>query len=244
MLDYFFFMLCFLSSINIAIKGSDEFFFDYMALDNTNCIKGVFVWLIIFCHKLGYGVHKNYLFKRIVSNLGQKVVSLFLFYSGFGINESLQKKGKSYIKTLPKKACILFIKFQLILLMFLIENIFIFKNKITLKRYLLSIIFKNSLGNSNWFAFNIIIFYIYSYISFRFIKVWHFFGIIIISIICLIHSKFVYNYFYQKKIYAIDTTLCFVVGFYYSSMKFFIDKILLVNDIFYYGVISAIILNN
>ena len=197
-MDYFFFLLCFLSTINIKIKGLDDFFTDYMDLDNTNCIKGIFVWLIIFCHKLGYGNYKRYLFKKIVSNLGQKVVSLFLFYSGFGINESIKKKGKFYINTLPTKACILFIKFQLILLMFLIANIFILKNKVALKEYILSMIFKSSLGNSNWFAFNIIIFYIYSYISFRFIKLGHFFGIIIISIICFIHSKIVYIYFYPK----------------------------------------------
>ena len=98
-------ILCFLSTINIKLKGYDDFFSDYMDLENTNCIKGVFVWLIIFCHKLGYGVQKKYLFIKIVSNLGQKVVSLFLFYSGFGINESINNKGKFYLKSLPKKAC-------------------------------------------------------------------------------------------------------------------------------------------
>ena len=208
-----------------------------MDLENTNCIKGIFVWLIIFCHKRGYGIYKKYLFLKIVSNLGQKVVSLFLFYFGYGINESLKKKGKLYIKTLPKKALILFIKFQLILLMFLIENIFIFNNKITLKKYILASIFKSSLGNSNWFAFSIIIFYIYSYISFRFVQGSYFFGIIIISIICCIHSKIVYIYFYPKSICAVDTILCFVTGFYYSHMKTYLDKILLKNDIFYFGVI-------
>ena len=212
-----------------------------MELENTNCIKGIFVWLIIFCHKLEYGVNKKYLFKKIVLNLGQKVVSLFLFYSGFGINESIKKKGKFYVKTLPKKAFILFIKFQLILLLFLSENIFIFKNKVTLKQYFLSTIFKSSLGNSNWFAFTIIIFYIYSYISFRFMKVHHLFGIVIISIISFIHSKLVYIYFYPKSNYAVNTILCFLSGFYYSSMKTFFDKFLLKNDIYYYGIISTII---
>ena len=126
--------------------------------------------------------------------------------------------------------------------MFLIVNIYIFNNKITLKKYLLSSIFKSSLGNSNWFAFSIIIFYIYSYISFRFIKGRHFFGIIIISIISGIHSKFVYIYFYPKAIYTVDTILCFVTGFYYSHMKTYLDKILLVNDVNYFGVVSMTIL--
>ena len=241
-MDYFFIMLCFLSSINIKVKGLDEFFHDYMNLDNTNCIKGIFVWLIIFCHKLQYGINNKYLFIKIISNLGQKVVSLFLFYSGFGINESFKKKGILYAKSLPKKAFILFIKFQLILLIFLIVNIFVFRFKVTIKRYLLSFIFKSSLGNSNWFAFTIIIFYIYAYISFIFINGPHFYRIIIISIICIIHSKVIYIYFYPKLIYPVDTVLCFVTGFYYSELKTFLDKFLLKNDIYYYGIVSSTIL--
>ena len=180
MIDYFFFIFCFLSVLDVKIKGKDDFFEDYMKLDNTNSIKGIFVWLIIFCHKKKYGIKKKYLFIKIVRNLGQKVVSMFLFYSGYGIYESIKNKGNQYSKTLPYKATIIFLKSQIIILMFLAANIFIFKIKIGLKTYLLSVIFKSSLGNSNWFAFTIIILYFYSYLSFRFIKYKIFFGIIIL----------------------------------------------------------------
>ena len=119
MQDLFFIFFCFLSIINIIIKGSDNFFDDYMELDNTNCIiaftqtlwktqnlimvkqlikvtshyiaqsvKGIFVWLILFCHKRSYGNNKYYIYLIIIGKLGQKVVSMFLFYSSFGICES------------------------------------------------------------------------------------------------------------------------------------------------------------
>ena len=91
------------------------YFSDYMNLENTNSIKGIFVWLIIFCHKSGYGIKMKYLYIKILGYFGQKVVSMFLFYSGFGIYESIKKKGKIYIKTIPRKATILFIKYQIIL---------------------------------------------------------------------------------------------------------------------------------
>ena len=133
MIDYFFFIFCFLSILNLRVKGLDDFFNDYMKLDNTSSIKGIFVWLIIFCHKIKYGINKNYLFKKIVRNLGQKVVSMFLFYSGFGIYESIKTKGSIYVKTLPYKAVIIFLKSQIIILMFLGTNIFIFKKKNILK---------------------------------------------------------------------------------------------------------------
>jgi len=112
MLDYFFFMFCLLSVINLKIKGLDKFFYDYMEIQNTNSIKGIFVWLIIFCHKSKYGKKKNYLHYTILNYLGQKVVSMFLFYSGFGILESLKKKGPNYTKTLKFKSIILFFKSQ------------------------------------------------------------------------------------------------------------------------------------
>lgn len=241
MIDYFFFIFCFLSILNLRVKGFDDFFNDYMKLDNTSSIKGIFVWLIIFCHKIKYGINKNYLFKKIVRNLGQKVVSMFLFYSGFGIYESIKTKGSIYVKTLPYKAVIIFLKSQIIILMFLGTNIFIFKKKISLKIYFLSVIFKSSLGNSNWFAFTIIILYFYSYLSFRFIKNKIFIGIIIITFFCYLHTRLVYNYYYPKAIYSVDTVFCFVIGFYYSLIKKYLDKIITKNDIYYFGFTSCII---
>ena len=120
-------------------------------------------------------------------------------------------------------------------------NVFILKKKITLKIYFLSAIFKSSLGNSNWFAFTIIIFYYYSYLSFIFVEKKIFIGIIIINILCLLHSIIVYNYFYPGKKYAVDTILCFIAGFYYSLSKKFLDKVLMNNDISYFSIISVII---
>ena len=242
MRDLFFIIFCFLSAFDIKVKGVDNFFPDYMDLENTNCIKGIFVWLIIFCHKRSYGKNKNYKYLKIIGNLGQKVVSMFLFYSSFGICESIKKKGNNYAKTLKNKAFIIFLKTQIIILMFLLANIFILQKKITLQRYILSIILKLSLGNSNWFAFTIIIFYFYAYFSFSLAKNNIFLGIIIISLLCFLHEKFVFYYYYPKKKYAVDTILCFVIGFYYSIIKIHLDKIMMKNDIFYFLILSITIL--
>ena len=148
-----FVILCLLSIINIKLKGVNNYFDDYMDLKNTNKIKGIFVWMIILSHYRRYYKTKNkYIYRIILNCIGQKMVSLFLFYSGFGIYESLKNKGNKYIKTLPRKIIILFIKTQIIILFFLINN-FILGIEIKLKKYFLSIIFKSSIGNSNWFSF-------------------------------------------------------------------------------------------
>lgn len=238
--DLKFLIFIFLSFINIDIKGSNQYYPDYMNLKYTNSIKGIFVWIIILQHyRSYYFINKKYIYQRILNNLGQKMVSLFLFYSGYGIYESVKKKGLGYIKSLPIKALILYIKFQLILLIFLLNSI-ILGEKIKLKKYILSMIFISSIGNSNWFAFTIIIFYIYCFFSFRVIKNnnYNFIGIVLISIICNIHLHLVYKYFYRKRLYSIDNTFCFLFGFYYSFLKKYIDVILMKNDCIYYSILT------
>lgn len=209
-----------------------------MEINNTNSIKGIFVWLIIFRHKTSYGNFQKFLFIKINNYLSSMIVSVFFFYSGFGIFESIKKKGINYTKFLLFKAIIIFIKSEIMILLFLVTNLFIFHNKITLKRFFLTIIFKSAIGNSNWFAFTIIMFYFYSYISFRFIKQKITFGIVIISILCIFHIILVYNYYFPKIIFMVDNVLCFLVGFYYSLTKIYIDKLIMKNDINYYITIS------
>jgi peptidoglycan/LPS O-acetylase OafA/YrhL len=171
------------------------------------------------------------------------MVSIFLFYSGYGISESIDRKGINYVKTLPKKGLILYIKFQLILLIFLLNNL-ILGIKINIKKYLLSVIFKANIGNSNWFAFTIICLYIFSYLSFRLInkKKNIIIGIIIMSILCFTYIYFVFNYFYPKKSYSVDNILCFIIGMFYSLLKNYLNKIFMRNDIFYFGSTSIIII--
>ena len=97
--DIIFVILFLLSFININIKGINNFFYDYMELKNTNSVKGIFVWLIILSHYKNYYVTKKYYtYRKILNCLGQKMVSLFLFYSGFGIYYSHKKKVFIIIK--------------------------------------------------------------------------------------------------------------------------------------------------
>lgn len=192
--DIFFFFLVILSLLNIDIKGVNYFHNDYMDLKSTNPIRGVFVWMIFLKHYYTYFKNRNYLYIKILRYLGQKIVSLFLFYSGYGIFESIKSKGTSYVKSLPKKAIILFVKFQIIIFFFFLCNI-ILGIKVTIRKYLLSMIFKSSIGNSNWFAFTIITFYLYTYLCFIFIKKKRLFlGVIYLNITIIIHIYLVFIY--------------------------------------------------
>ena len=241
MFELIYFTLCILSFNKLAIKGFNSFFTDYMNINNVNQIKGVCVWMIFFRHSTEYFPKKLKLGKisiLIDKSLGQNIVSPFLLYSGYGINESFLKKGNQYIKSLPKKSGILFIKTQIILLFFLFNNIYLGKN-ISIKRYLLAMIFKKGIGNSYWFAFTIINLYIYSFLSFILIKNKKFdiIGIILITIFCFFHILFVYKFYHKNQLISVDTIICFVLGFYYSFLKPHLDKVIIKNDYNYYGIL-------
>ena len=240
------FVFLFLLTINkVSYKGSNDFYYDYIELKNINPIRGIFVWMIILFHYVLYYKRKKYkyIYEEILYIFDQKVVSMFLFYSGFGLFESIQKKGNKYVKTLLTKCLKIYIKSQLIILVYLLRNI-IYKIKTTLKKYLKSVIFYRNLGNSNWFVFTIILYYIYTYIAFIFIKNKRYYnlGIIIITILCGFHGYFTYNYYFPKKYFCVDNTLSFIFGFCYSLMKKYIDKILMRNDSSYFGILFIFVI--
>ena len=239
--DLIFLIFTFLSLIGIKIKGKNSFFYNYLEIENTKPIRGIFVWMIFFRHYTGY--YKRDLRKisiKIDKSLEQNIVSLFLFYSGYGINLCYKNKGIKYIKTLPIKSLVIFIKSQLILLIFILNNIILGK-KISFKYYLYSVIFKKGIGNSYWFAFTIITLYIHSFLSFILInnKKFHFLGIIFLTIICQFHVKFVYKYYHPKEIISVDTIICFIIGFYYSFFQVYLDKLIMLNDYIYFSLIST-----
>jgi peptidoglycan/LPS O-acetylase OafA/YrhL len=164
---------------------------------------------------------------------------MFLFYSGYGIYESIKKKGNKYSKSLLTKSLILFIKSELIILIFALRNI-IYKKEITLKKYILTAFFYSSIGNSNWFAYTIILYYIYAFLSFAFIenKNYNYLGIIFITIICYLHGYFTYFYFYKSKVCAVDNTLSFILGFCYSGIRKYTDKYIMKYDFSYFGILT------
>lgn len=240
--DLIFFILTFFSFINSNIKCGNKFFNDYMDLENTNNIKGIFVWMIFFRHSTSFYYRNPRKISIIIDvSFQQNIVSMFLFYSGYGIYKSFSNKGKKYIKTLPIKSIILFIKTQLILLLYLLNNKILCIN-ITLKQYFYAIILKNSIGNNYWFAFTIIIIYIESFFAFILIKnkKYNFIGIIFLTFICYFHVKFVYNYYHPKEIIFVDTIICFITGFYYCYFQSYFDKIIMLNDINYLVIMSII----
>ena len=141
-------------------KPYDE---SYLDKAQTTMINGIFVMLVFMRHFGEYltlsGVDR--IFRFADSALGQMIVTTFLFYSGFGVMKSIQKKPE-YEKKLKKRAFHVWFQYALAVSLYLILSL-VLKSGYSLRKILLSYIGLASLGNSNWYIFAILTMYLASY---------------------------------------------------------------------------------
>lgn len=109
----FYVILAFL--ILLSLKYSRDGFVDhYLSIETTNVIKGVFIILVVIKHATPYVINAGWqpegvageIFHFVNNNVGQWIVAMFLFYSGYGIMESIKRKGSAYVRQILRK-CIL-----------------------------------------------------------------------------------------------------------------------------------------
>lgn len=119
---------------------------DYLSKDKTSSVKGIFILLIVFTHSLPYIERSGYQFLSIddkvfmssLYHLGQLVVVMFLFYSGYGVSESL-KGGGSYVKSMPyRRILTTLINFDIAVVVFIIISLLL-GISITFKHALLAL---------------------------------------------------------------------------------------------------------
>ena len=223
-------MMVVLAGINA--KGQNEFYTDYCSPKNTSTANAVFSVLIFISHSVTYVDLNGTLddaYLSVKTFLAQSVVVTYLFYSGFGIMESIKKKGYNYVKRMPfDRFFKLWYQFAFMLCLFIISNI-LMKKEYSVTRILLSFTGYESISNDNWYLFVTFALYIIVFISFILCKKHHFVGVIgvfaltIAFIILEIKLEFPRRYF--------DTILCFPLGMLFSHVKPVIDKIVMKNDI-------------
>lgn len=158
--------------------GKNNAYKGYISKGRSNSIKGVFILLIFIGHIKKYIVDAGYeyhgigdtVFQTIFNLIGQLVVVMFLFYSGYGVMENIRKKGNVYVKAMPKHRVMnTLLNFDVAVCFFLVVNLLIGK-EVTVKEFLLSLAAWGSLGNSNWYIFAILVCYIATSIIARFAK--------------------------------------------------------------------------
>lgn len=218
-----------ISRLRFQIKG---FYSDYLSFDTTNSIKGIFIGLVFINHVIPYIFNSGYVFDDsfisklfLFSNsfIGQWIVAMFLFYSGYGVMESIQKKGYGYISTLPSKRILTtLVNFDIAVILFAIVSLFI-PNNYTIKDYILSFTGWESIGNSNWYIFVIMLCYLITYLSFRNYTAKNIYrhagalGCIILFVVLFLSIL--------KPSWWYDTMLCFAAGVFYSVFRHGIEAV-------------------
>ncbi len=223
-------------------KGRNEFYTDYCSPKNTATANAVFSVLIFLRHSVDYielGGVLDSSYTVIDKFLSQGVVVTYLFYSGFGIMESIKKKKHDYVKKMPVDRFLkLWYKFAIIMLMFVGVSVIIGR-KWPIDTILLSFTGFTSIGNSNWYMFVTFALYIIIYLAFMVFRKNEKLGV---GLVFLLTAGFVVL---EAKVFELplrfyDTIFCFPLGMLFSLLKPYIDKILMKNDIIWLGAISIV----
>lgn len=135
----------------------------YIGKEATSTINGLFIWLVFLSHFTQYLPSSA---GNIVGrNLGQLVVVMFMFYSGYGCAMQCLAKGESYLRTFPQKRILsTLINFDIAVCAFVVVDLLLVK-PLTVRQVLLSFVCWDSVGNSNWYIFVISLCYALFWLS-------------------------------------------------------------------------------
>lgn len=207
---------------------------NYLSKNETLPIKGIFVILVFFRHFRSYvdmdhGL-LNHLFVMLDSRSSQLIVTMFFFYSGYGILEQLNK-NKNYISSFISHRFVpTYISFFVCVFIYFMISLTNGKSFSPLDIFLCFLGWNDSFGNSNWFMLVTFALYIIFYISFSFKRKMDdrkhlFYKLSIFNILTLFLILLLAKY---KKHYWYNTLLCFNIGMWFSyfreKIEFFFNK--------------------
>ena len=200
---------------------------EYLSHNHTIAINGAFVMIIFLSHSKGYldleGVTGR-IYELFFAAIGQLLVVMFLFYSGYGLMEQYSHKKEAYLTGFIKKRVLKnWIHFAIAVIVYIILNATL-SIRYPLRTIALSFIAWESIGNSNWYIFDILVLYFIFYLAMliglrsQYDKKW-------MMIIVWMFSLVIWGLLAaSKERYWYDTLLAFPMGVTYSYLKPFIEK--------------------
>ncbi len=202
---------------------------DYISIDQTKSIQGIFVLIIIFSHFSSYidvastNIFDN-IFVKLNNIIGQLMVTMFLFYSGYGIMYKIKTDKEIYLKNFINRRFLpVYIKFFISILLFIILNICLGTiYKYSFYEIMLSFTAWTKIGNSNWFMFATFALYFLVIIAFKFFKFKSFkSNLIVFSFFTIIYILF-FSLLIKRGTWWYNTILCFPAGMWFCL---YIDNI-------------------
>lgn len=214
-----------------------EFFEDYCSPQNTGTINGIFSVLIFLRHVGSYvsldGIW-NEAFFSFDNYIAQLVVATYLFYSGFGIMESYKKKGTPYIKAMPfHRLFKTWYHFAIVMVMYAVVSIGIRGLEYSPKEIILAFTGYTTLGNSNWYMFVTFALYIIVIIALLIFRKSKLLGVAGVLVLTGLFAYWEFKIGLGSRWY--NTIMCFPAGMIFSLCKPYVDKLLMKNDVIWYG---------
>lgn len=215
---YLFLLFIFLLTLwGIKFKDND----DFLSKDRCNSIKGIFILVVLFKHAIqyindsGFEYHGLDLIPHLfLSYSGQLIVVMFLFYSGYGVAYSILNKGEQYVNHMPRRRLLTtLLNFDVAVCAFILMNLVL---SIPMSAGIIVEAFFawETLGNSNWYIFAILLCYALTYLVAKTVKTknqwkWLFVVILIAELVlsCL------------KESYWYNTLLVYPAGFAFAVYK-------------------------
>lgn len=230
----FVFIVALIVFYEMKIEDSNEFHKDYISPKSTKAVNGLFTMLIFLSHSVQYidlGSVLDTPYTTMKSHLGQMVVVTFLFYSGYGIMESIKKKGTDYVKSIPTKRFFKVLYHMAIAVtMFVVLNL-VLGIKYDLKRILLAYTGWTSIGNSNWYIFAVLVLYVITFISFMIFRKNRYLAV---TAVTALTAAYVYVLMvYDIDSWYYDTVIMYAMGMWYSLLREKIEKVIMKNDLVY-----------
>lgn len=226
----------FLIDCKMAEPGT--FWEDYCKPARTNALKGIFVMIVFLSHFRGYITlgEQDALAVSVVSFLGQLMVTPFLFFSGFGVMESIRKKGEAYVKGIPvQRALKTWVHFMLSVVLFWLLN-WLLHIPMSVQDMALSLVGWVSVGNSTWYIFTMFFLYLITAASFLIFCKNEYAGLL-----CATGLTFVYILVMTplQGRWWYNTSLCYVFGMWYSALRPWVEKIVMRSGFTYCGALLA-----
>lgn len=231
----FYFLLLFLMLFKSKIKIK-SFHDDYMSYDKTMAIKGIFAMLIFMRHAVPYvGTSNLWIdvsFARTDRFLGQGIVCLFLFYTGYGIYESYKRKRNYFDNFLENRLLKTIFSFDIAIIMFLLVRTLILQKHVGVIELAKALVGIGSIGNSNWYMFYVFIAYIIAFLCFKICKKSDILSICAVTVLTLCYC--IYGKHGGLDLWWYDTALCVPLGMFYSYFKTNIERLLKKHNLIYY----------
>ncbi len=195
-----------------------------LGLRHCNAVKGVFIWIVFLAHFSGYhepcSMYGDYIYTLTRNFIGQLHVSMFLFYSGFGVMESLRRKGLPYLYNMPKhRIMATLLNFDVAVVIFVALSFYVgFAPSIN--QILRSLVAWDSVGNSNWYIFCILLCYAITWCVGLFIMCMRKLQIVFMPIIIfLVLLGVMIGLSAFKESWWYNTILCYALGVGYSIWR-------------------------